>query len=102
MAKLDDADPAEILKLAPNEIRNLPEFQGGEAAPGKLANFDSIQISGTYVRDGKPRIIAQKTVVIPGKDGLYVMQLNADGTKDATPKLGEATQAIDKAATITP
>jgi hypothetical protein len=102
MAKLTDADPAEILKLAPNEIRNLPEFRGGEARPGKLANFDSIQIGGTYVRDGKARIIAQKTVVIPGKDGLYVMQLNADGTKDAAPKLGEATEAIDKAATITP
>ena len=28
------------------------------------------------------RAIAQKTVVIPGKDGLYVLQLNADGLED--------------------
>lgn len=102
MSKLDGADPAEVLKLAPNEVRNLPDFDGKEAQPGKLANFDAAQISGTYTRNGQTRLIAQKTVVVPGKDGLYVIQINADGTKEQAPQLGRATAAIDRIATITP
>ncbi len=93
-------DPTQILALAPNEIRNLPDFNGGEARPGKLSNFDSIQISGTYARDGKTRLIAQKTVLIPGKDSFFVLQLNADGLKEQGDALVLATEAIDTKATI--
>lgn len=93
-------DPGEILKLAPNEIRNLPQFKGSDPRPGKLANFESAQISGTYVRDGQTRLIAQKTVVIPMGDALFVLQLNADGLKEQAESLMQATEAIDSQATI--
>ena len=86
--------------MAPNEVRNLPSFNGPEPKPGKLSNFDSTQIGGTYVRDGKPRLIAQKTVVIPSGDAFYVLQLNADGLKEQAEALSLATEAIDNQATI--
>ena len=74
-----DVDPAQILALAPNELRNLPDFNGSDALPGRLSDYDDVSISGTYTRDGAPRVIEQTTAVIPVKDGLYVLQLNVDG-----------------------
>jgi hypothetical protein len=46
--------------------------------------------------------VAQKTVVIPGSDGLFVLQLNADGTEDQMGVLMDATNIIDEQTTITP
>ncbi len=101
MSKLTGpVDSAQILLLAPNEVKNLPEFKGADPRPSKLANFDAAQISGTYVRDGKTRLIAQKTVVIPAGDALFVLQLNADGLKEQVGVLMQATEAIDRQATI--
>lgn len=98
----DGADPAEILKLAPNELRNLPEFDGDkEAKPVKFAGFDAVQIGGRYVRDGVTRLVGQKTVVIPAKDGLYVLQINADARREDLPAIVKATSAIDQGAKIT-
>lgn len=98
-----NVDPAKILEYAPGEIQNLPEFEGPETGrPGTLDGFDSMQIGGLYVRDGVNRMIAQKTVVIPAQDGLYVLQLNADGTEDQAMPLMDATAAIDEETTITP
>ncbi|MGE0218072.1 LpqN/LpqT family lipoprotein [Mycolicibacterium sp.] len=98
-----NVDPAKILEFAPGEIRNLPEYEGPDAGQeSELSGFDAVQIGGTYVRDGATRLIAQKTVVIPGQDGLYVLQLNADGTEDQAIPLMDATQAIDEQTTITP
>ena len=54
------------------------------------------------MKDGVKRFIAQKTVVIPGQDGLYVLQLNADGTEDQLGSLMDATAAIDGQITIAP
>jgi hypothetical protein len=101
MSKLSGpVDPAQILALAPNEIRNLPNFSGSDPTPGKLSNFDSAQIAGTYTRDGKTRLIAQKTVVIPSGADVYVLQLNADGLTQQAQALAQATEAIDNQATI--
>src|SRR6188472_2823988 len=89
--------------MHPNEIKNLPGYDGEEAGtPSTLGGFDATQIGGTYTKDGIKRAIAQKTVVIPGKDGLYVLQLNADGTEDQKRALMDATQVIDEQTTITP
>jgi len=100
-------DPAEIFKLAPNEVRNLPEFNpefGGSAEPTrqKFAGFDSVRFGGSYVRDGVARLISQTTTVIPGKDGMYVLQINVDGRDDSIVDLVEAGTALDKFTTITP
>lgn len=102
MSKLTgDADPAKILEFAPGEIQNLPNYEGADKGePSQLAGFDAVQLGGLYVRDGVSRAIAQKTVVIPRDDGLYVLQLNADGREDQMGVLMDATVAIDEQTTI--
>jgi hypothetical protein len=37
-----------------------------------------LSVGGTWIQDGQTKIVAQRTVVIPGSDSLYVLQLNAD------------------------
>lgn len=98
-----NVDPAKILEFAPGEIQNLPEYEGAEeGSPSTLSDFEAVQIGGTYTKDGVLRAIAQKTVVIPGQDGLYVLQLNADGREDQMTALMDATAVIDDQTTITP
>jgi hypothetical protein len=98
-----NVDPAKILEYAPAEITNLPGYDGAQAgSPGTLDEFDAIQIGGTYIKDGVRRAIAQKTVVIPSGDGVFVLQLNADGPEDQMTVLMDATSVIDEQTTITP
>jgi hypothetical protein len=98
-----NADPQKILEFAPGEIKNLPGYDGApDGSPSNLGGFDATQIGGTYIKNGAKHVIAQKTVVIPGQDGLYVLQLNADGTEDQMGALMEATGVIDEQTTITP
>lgn len=102
MSKLTgNVDPAKILEFAPGEIKNLPGYGGeGDGSPSTLSGFDAYQIGGTYVKGGVKRFIAQKTVVIPGQDGMYVLQLTADGVEDQLGTLMDATAAIDAQTTI--
>ncbi len=104
MSKLTgDVDGAKVLEFAPGELKNLPEFDGpAEGQPGKFAGFDAVQVGGTYVRDGKNLLVAQKTTVIPADDGVYVLQINAEGTEEQIGPLMDATAAIDEETTITP
>ncbi|KUI20238.1 hypothetical protein AU193_16970 [Mycobacterium sp. GA-1285] len=98
-----NVDPAKILEYAPGEIKNLPGYDGAqEGSPSTLSDFEAVQIGGTYTKDGTVRAIAQKTVVIPGQDGLYVLQLNADGREDQMTALMDATGVIDEQTRITP
>ena len=98
-----NVDPAKILEFAPGELKNLPECQGeGGGGTSTLGGFDAYQIGGSYMRDGVKHMISQKTVVIPGQDGLYVLQLNADALEDQMGPLTEAKAAIDEQTTITP
>jgi hypothetical protein len=97
-----NVDPAKILEVAPGEIKNLPGFQGGDGEKSTLGGFDAFQIGGMYTKDGVQRAIAQKTVTIPGQDGLYVLQLNAEGLEDQMGPLLDATSVIDEQTTITP
>ena len=104
MSKLTgNVDPAKILEFAPGEMKNLPGYEGeGDGSASTLGGFDAWQIGGSYMKDGAKRMIAQKTVVIPGQDGLYVLQLNADGLEDQMGPLMDATTVIDEQTTITP
>ncbi len=98
-----NVDPKKILELAPGELANLPQWEPlGDPNTSTLSGFDAVQLGGNYVKDGKKRIIAQKTVVIPGKDGLYVLQMNADALDGQEGPLMEATNVIDEKTTITP
>jgi hypothetical protein len=101
MSKLiGDVDPDQIIALAPGELQNLPDYDGGTGEPSTLAEYPATVLGGTYTRDGATRFIAQKTVLIPAPDGLYVLQLNVDGPEDARDILNAATEAIDNETTI--
>ena len=104
MSKLTgNVDPAKIIEFAPGELKNLPGFEGqGDGSASTLGGFDAWEVGGSYVKNGTKRMIAQRTVVIPGQDGLYVLQLNADGLEDQIGPLMDATTAIDEQTTITP
>jgi Probable lipoprotein LpqN len=97
-----DVDPAKIIQYAPGEVQNLPGYQGSEGAASTLGGFQAWQLNGTYQRDGNTRVIAQKTVVIPGQGAVYVLQLNADGLQADQGPLMDATNIIDDQTTITP
>lgn len=98
-----DVDPAKIIQYAPGEVQNLPGYDGnGDGRASTLGGFQAWQIGGTYQRDGKTRMIAQKTVVIPSQGAVYVLQLNADGPEADRGPLMDVTKIIDHQTTITP
>ena len=95
------ADPAQVLEFSPGELRNLPDYRSvSEPMTSKLSGFDAVQLAGLYTKDGEERLIAQKTVVIPSPNGLFVLQMNADAPKADAPALQLATVVIDEQATI--
>ncbi|MCW2516107.1 MAG: hypothetical protein JWR11_5149 [Mycobacterium sp.] len=102
MSKLTgNVDPQQIIDLAPGELNNLPDYKpGNEGETSTLGDYPAYVLRGTYTRDGATRFIAQKTVVIPNADGLYVLQLNVDGPDAAGDVLGAATDKIDSDTTI--
>ena len=102
MSKLSgDVDPQKIIDLAPGELNNLPDYTpGNEGETSTLGDYPAYVLGGTYTRDGATRFIAQKTVVIPAADGLYVLQLNVDGPDAAGDVLAAATEKIDSDTTI--
>ena len=102
MSKLTgNVDPQQIIDLAPGELKNLPDYKAGnDGETSTLGDYPAYVLGGTYTRDGATRFIAQKTVVIPAADGLYVLQLNVDGPDAAGDVLGAATEKIDSDTTI--
>lgn len=97
-----DVDPAKILEYAPNQLLNLPDFKPiGEPEKVKMSGFDAIQSAGTYTDDGIARVVAQKTIVIPGKDALFVLQLNADARQSEENVVIDAATIIDEQTKIT-
>ncbi|KAA1251380.1 hypothetical protein F0Q45_04675 [Mycobacterium simiae] len=97
-----NVDPAKIIQYAPGELQNLPGYEGsGDGSSSTLSGFNAWQLGGTYMRDGKKRAVAQKTVVIPSGDAVYVLQLNADALESEQGPLMEATSVIDDQTTIT-
>jgi hypothetical protein len=105
MARLGggDVDQAKILELAPNAVRNQPGYQGPETGrPGTLSGFEATEVAGTVDQNGQPVFVARKTAVIPGKDGIYLLALDAQGPLDQQQALLEAMSVIDADATIEP
>lgn len=98
-----DVDPQAILDYAPNELTNLPGWEPlSSGRQSELSGFPAFQLGGTWTQDGLTKVVAQKTVVITGGDGLYVLQLNADGLENQIDIIGPATDVIDDQTTITP
>lgn len=97
------ADPARILELAPGELLGLDGFTASdEGEASTLGAYDAVQVFGAYSNGGHDLTIAQKTVVIPDGDELYVLQLNAYAPPAETDVLVTALQQIDTTTTITP
>jgi hypothetical protein len=98
-----NVDPQQIIDLAPGELNNLADFKAiNEGEASTLGEYPAYQLGGTWTQDGQTKIVAQKTVVIPGSDGLYILQLNADGLEDQAEIVGSATNVIDEQTTIAP
>lgn len=98
-----NVDPQQIIDLAPGELQNLQGFEASnEGQNSTLGNYPAYQLGGTWESEGQRKIVAQKTVVIPGADGLYVLQLNADGLEDQGDVVNAATEVIDAETKITP
>lgn len=98
-----NVDTQKILALAPGELQNLPGWSASrEGQNSTLDNFPAFQMGGTWQSEGQTKIVAQKTVVIPATDGVYVLQLNADGLEDQMDIVDAATVVIDEQTTITP
>lgn len=96
-----NVDPQQIIDLAPGELQNLPGWSPlNEGETSTLGDYPAYQLGGTWEQDGEKKIVAQKTVVIPGPDGLYVLQLNADGLESQAEIVGAATNVIDEQTTI--
>jgi hypothetical protein len=98
-----NVDPQKIIDLAPGELNNLSGYKPmNEGATSTLGEYPAYQLGGTWESDGQTKIVAQKTVVIPGADGLYILQLNADGLENQGEIVNAATDVIDKETKITP
>ena len=102
-SKLDGSvDPAKILEYAPGQLLNLPDFKPlGGPEKSTLGGFEAMQSAGTYVFDGKTRVIAQKTVVIPGHGALFALQLNADAPQTQETVVVDGVKIIDEQTKIT-
>lgn len=95
-------DPAKILEYAPGQLLNLPGFTPlGDPEKSTLGGFEAVQSAGTYTFDGKARVIAQKTVVIPGNGVVFALQLNADAPQTQEAVVIDAAKIIDEQTKIT-
>ncbi|WP_135455786.1 LpqN/LpqT family lipoprotein [Mycobacterium sp. DL99] len=98
-----DVDAAEVLEYAPGMTQNLPDYKSVmDPEKSTLGGFEAIRSAGTYSHDGEARVIAQKTVVIPGNDALFVLQLNADAPEGQKDVVIDAAKIIDEQTKITP
>ncbi len=99
-----DADPQKILDVATGELKNLPGFQPkGEGSDDNLAGFPAREGGGTWVQDGQTKAVAEKIVVIEGKDDTdYLLRLNIDCLDNQIDQVLPATITIDEKTTITP
>lgn len=95
-----NVDPEKILELAPGQLNELPQFKPREDPQrDKVGGFDAVDYVGTYVWEGQARAVGQQTIVIPGKDAVFVLQLNGEAPKgqeqaviDAAKLIGDQTQ----------
>ncbi len=104
LSKLDGAvDTQKLIDYAGNEVKNLPGYEEVQPpTPSTFAGFPALAVGGTYTENGKELLVAQKTVVITGKDGLYILQLNLDATPEQVDIVNAATDEINTKTTITP
>lgn len=102
LSKLDgDVDPQKLIELAPGATKNLPGFKPhGDGTEDNLGGSPAYQLGGIWTQDGQEKAVADKVVVINGKDNIYLLELNADLLPDQVEKALPATITIDEKTTI--
>lgn len=97
-----NVDPEKILEYAPGQLNELPQFKPREAPfRDKVGGYDAIDYVGTYVWEGQARAVGQQTIVIPGQDGLFVLQLNGEAPKGQEQAVIDAAKLIREQTKIT-
>ncbi|MCV7000264.1 LpqN/LpqT family lipoprotein [Mycolicibacterium alvei] len=97
-----DVEGPEVLDYASGLLDNMPDFKPlGEATERTISGFNSVDYAGTYLHEGKTRFVAQKTVVVPGPDALFVVQLNGTAVESDSQIVLDAMQWINDRTTIT-
>src|SRR6185312_9405021 len=74
-----NVDTDKLLAVAPGEVKNLPGYNSGDGKKGTLSGHPTSQLGGPYTKNGVTRIVAQNTVAIQSENGIYVLQLKAEG-----------------------
>ena len=97
-----NVDPATVLKLAPSQLNELPGFVPlGEPHSDKVGGYDAVDYVGNFDCEGTKRAVGQQTIVIPDKDTVFVMQLNAQAPKGLEQSVVDAIKLIREQTKIT-
>jgi serine/threonine protein kinase len=97
-----NVDTDKLLAVAPGQVKNLPGYDGDDGQKSTQGDYPANQVSGSYTKNGVTRMVAQKTVVIQSKDGIYLLQLNADGPQADADAFKGVVHVIDQQTRITP
>jgi len=97
-----DINTDELLAASVSDLKSQENFDGGDGQESTLGGFPAYQILGSYTKDGAQRVGAQKTVIIQGKDGIYLLALIGRGPEADADAIMNATNVIDEKTTITP
>jgi hypothetical protein len=97
-----NVDPEKILEYAPGQLNELPDFKPVDGPPSrtKFAGYDAVSYVGNYAWEGKTRAVGQETIVIPGEDGLFVLQLNGEAPAGQEQVVIDAVRLIRDKTTI--
>lgn len=98
-----DVEVPEVLEYSSGLLDSMPEFEPlGAPTVSAMSGFDSIQYAGTYLHDGERRFVAEIVVVVPGPDGLFVLQVDGTSIESESQTVVDAMEWIHEHATITP
>ena len=97
-----NVDPAKILELAPGQLNELPEFTPREAPHSdKVGGYDAVDYVGSYMWEGQRRLVGQQTIVIPGNDALFVLQINGEAPDGQGQPVVDAIKLMNEQTKIT-
>ena len=69
-----------VLVYSSGELYNLAGYRPViEPTLGSLDGYRAADASGTYLKGANRHVVIQKTIAIPSNNGLYVLQLEAEG-----------------------
>ena len=95
-------DTDKLLVASVGELKNQQGFDGGDGEKSTLSGFPAYQILGSYTKNDAQRVGAEKTAVIQGADGIYLLEIAGNGPEADAQAIQNATNVIDEKTTITP